>query len=427
MASLPKIIARRVEYAWIVAALTFMSLLVAAGVRATPSVLIVPLEEAFGWTRATISAAISINIVLYGLMGPFAAAAMQRFGIRKTLLTALGVLASATALTTLVTEPWHLMLSWGVLVGLGSGTVALVLAATIVNRWFIARRGLVMGMLTASTATGQLVFLPLLASVATADGWQAVAWLVSIVIASMIPLVAIFLPERPSDIGLLPYGATHAIASDASVGNPIVTAFRALAVASRSRDFWLLFGSFFVCGLSTNGLIGTHLISACIDHGIPEVRAAGLLAMMGVFDLVGTTLSGWLSDRYDSRILLFCYYFFRGISLLFLPYTDFTFYGLSMFAVFYGLDWIATVPPTVRLTTDAFGKRDAPIVFGWITAGHQLGGGVAASGAGLLRTEFGSYMEAFLIAGLACAITAIMVLMIGRGKASPAREAAAAR
>jgi predicted MFS family arabinose efflux permease len=426
MAALPKTIARRVPYAWIVAALTFLSLLVAAGVRATPSVLIVPLQDSFGWSRATISVAISINLVLYGLMGPFAAAAMRRFGIRRTLLTALGVLASAAALTTLISEPWHLMLSWGVLVGLGSGTVALVLAATIVNRWFVARRGLVMGVLTASTATGQLVFLPLLASIATADGWRAVAWTVAILVAAVIPLVAIFLPERPADLGLLPYGATETVASDAITGNPIARAFAALATASRSRDFWLLFGSFFVCGLRTNGLIGTHLISACIDHGIPEVRAAGLLAMMGLFDLVGTTASGWLSDRYDSRVLLFCYYFFRGLSLLFLPYTDFTFYGLSAFAVFYGLDWIATVPPTLRLATDAFGRKDAPIVFGWITAGHQMGAGLAASGAGLLRTELGDYTEAFLIAGLACAITAIMVLMIGRGKGGPVRASATA-
>ena len=425
MTSLQKLMAQRVQYAWIVAGLTFTILLLSAGIRATPSVLIVPLEDAFGWSRATISAAISINIVLYGLMGPFAAAAMQRFGIRTTLLTALGVLASATALTTLVKEPWQLMLSWGVLVGLGTGTVALVLAATIVNRWFVARRGLVMGMLTASTASGQLIFLPLLASLATNDGWQAVAWCVSLVAAALIPIVALFLPERPSAIGLLPYGATEAIATDATVGNPIVNAFRALSVASRSRDFWLLAGSFFVCGLSTNGLIGTHLISACIDNGIPEVRAASLLAMMGVFDLVGTTLSGWLSDRYDSRILLFCYYFFRGLSLLYLPYSDFTFYGLSLFTVFYGLDWIATVPPTLRLASDAFGKKDAPIVFGWITASHQLGGGLAASGAGYLRTEFGEYTEAFLIAGLACAITAIMVLFIGRGRGGSARVATA--
>jgi predicted MFS family arabinose efflux permease len=420
MESVAKAISRRVQYAWVVAVCTFFCLLVSAGLRATPGVLIVPLEDAFGWSRATISAAVSINIILYGLMGPFAAAAMQRFGIRATLLTALGLLACATALTSQVTQPWHLMLTWGVLVGLGTGTMALVLAATIVNRWFVAHKGLVMGVLTASTATGQLIFLPLLASLATNYGWQSVAWCVSIVAACMIPLAAVFIPERPASIGLLPYGATEAPSSDVVHGNPIVNAFRALSAASRSRDFWLLAGSFFVCGLSTNGLIGTHLISACIDHGIPEVRAAGILAFMGIFDLVGTTLSGWLSDRYDSRVLLFCYYFFRGLSLLYLPYSDFTFYGLSMFTVFYGLDWIATVPPTVRLANDAFGKKDAPIVFGWITASHQLGGGLAASAAGIMRTEFGSYTDAFLIAGLACAVASIMVLMIGRGRSRQA-------
>jgi sugar phosphate permease len=425
MTALPSRIARHVQYAWIVAGLIFLALLVAAGVRSAPGVLMVPLEEAFGWSRATVSAAVSINIVLYGLMGPFAAAAMQRFGVRRTLLVALMVLAMATALTTFVTEPWQLMLSWGVLVGLGTGTVAVVLAATIVNRWFVERRGLVMGVLTASTATGQLVFLPLLASIVTSAGWQAVAWVLAAVIVAMIPLVLIFLPERPRDVGLLPYGAkdASAVPADGPGGNPIVNAFAALSRASKSRDFWLLFGSFFVCGLSTNGLIGTHLISACIDNGIPEVRAAGLLAAMGIFDLVGTTLSGWLSDRYDSRVLLFCYYFFRGLSLLYLPFSEYTFYGLSLFTVFYGLDWIATVPPTVRLTTEAFGKQEAPIVFGWIVAGHQLGGGVAASGAGLLRTIFGGYLEAFLIAGFACAIAAMMSLMVGRGRTRSAATA----
>ncbi|MGE5537066.1 MAG: MFS transporter [Gemmatimonas sp.] len=422
LTSLPAVIARRIQYAWIVAALIFLTLLISAGIRSTPGVLLVPLEDAFGWSRATVSAAVSLNIVLYGLMGPFAAAAMQRFGVRRTLLAALALLATATILTTFISEPWHLMLSWGVLVGLGTGTVALILAATIVNRWFVERRGLVMGILTASTATGQLVFLPLLASIVTAYGWQAVAWFIAGVIALVFPLVLVFLPERPRDVGLLPYGAkdASAVPAEGGAGNPVVNAFAALSRASRSRDFWLLFASFFVCGLSTNGLIGTHLISACIDNGIPEVQAAGLLAAMGLFDLIGTTASGWLSDRYDSRVLLFCYYFFRGLSLLYLPYSDFTFYGLSMFSVFYGLDWIATVPPTVKLATDAFGKQQAPIVFGWIVAGHQLGGGVAASGAGLLRTVFGSYLEAFLIAGFACAIAALMSLMVGRGRARPA-------
>jgi sugar phosphate permease len=411
----------RVHYGWIVAAAIFLALLAAAGVRATPSVLIVPLEQSFGWTRATISLAISINIFLYGLMGPFAAALMQRIGIRRTVAAALALMSVTIAASTLISAPWQLILTWGFLIGLGSGTVALVLGATIVNRWFVTRRGLVMGLLTASTATGQLVFLPMLASVAQSDGWQSVAWITAAAAAAMVPIVLLFVHDNPADVGQSAYGAdSNTPAVPPSTANPIVVAFAVLGRASRSRDFWLLFLSFFVCGLSTNGLIGTHLIAACFDAGIPEVRAASLLAMMGIFDLVGTTLSGWLSDRYDNRWLLFWYYGLRGLSLIFLPFSDFTLYGLTLFAVFYGLDWIATVPPTVRLINDIFGKHDAPVIFGWVLAGHQIGAAVAAIGAGTLRTELGSYLEAFVIAGIACMLTAIMVLWIGRRSSRPA-------
>jgi predicted MFS family arabinose efflux permease len=285
-----------------------------------------------------------------------------------------------------------------------------------------------MGMLTASTATGQLVFLPMLAAVAESSGWRPVAWIMAGAAALMIPLVAFLLPERPQEVGLRPYGDTGPeTATAANTANPIAVAINALGRASASRDFWLLFFSFFVCGLSTNGLIGTHLISACLDNGIPEVQAAGLLAAMGIFDLIGTTGSGWLSDRYDSRWLLFWYYGLRGLSLIYLPYSEYSFYGLSLFAVFYGLDWIATVPPTVRLTTDAFGKQDAPVIFGWILAGHQLGAAVAASGAGTLRTVLGDYLEAFIIAGFFCVVTAFLVLLIGRTRsAGPVQAAASA-
>jgi sugar phosphate permease len=407
--------AGRIHYGWVVVGVTFLALLAAAGVRATPSVLIVPLEQAFGWTRATISLAISINIFLYGLMGPFAGALMQRIGIRRTVALALALMAATIALSTLIQSPWQLILTWGFMIGLGSGTVALVLGAAVVNRWFVARRGLVMGMLTASTATGQLVFLPMLASVAQNSGWRSVAWIVAGAVAAMVPVVLLLLRDSPQDVGLRAYGAdANAPITPPSTANPIVVALSVLARVSRSRDFWLLFLSFFVCGLSTNGLIGTHLIAACFDQGIPEVRAASLLAMMGIFDLIGTTLSGWLSDRYDSRWLLFWYYGLRGLSLVFLPYSDFTVYGLTLFAVFYGLDWIATVPPTVRLVNDLFGKQDAPVIFGWILTGHQIGAAVAATGAGTLRTELGSYMEAFVLAGVACVLTAFMVLWIGR-------------
>jgi MFS family permease len=417
MKAIARRLSGRIHYAWIVAVVTFLTLLTAVGVRVTPSVLIVPLEQAFGWSRATISFAISINIVLYGLMGPFAAALMQQFGIRRTVLIALTLLAGSVAASTLMTEPWQLVLSWGLAVGLGSGVTALVLGATIVNRWFSRQQGLVMGVIAASTATGQLVFLPILAAVAQAGGWQPVVWIAALAAAAMIPIVALLVPETPAAIGLQPYGAAAgSLVAPTLRANPIGVAFAALGRGAKSGGFWLLFASFFVCGASTNGLIGTHLISYCIDHGIPEVTGAGLLAAMGIFDLVGTTASGWLSDRFDNRWLLFWYYGLRGLSLLYLPYSGFSLYGLSIFAMFYGLDWIATVPPTVRLATDLFGKADAPIIFGWLLAGHQLGAGLTAFEAGALRTVFGDYYVPVLISGALCLIAAGLVLRIGRSR-----------
>ena len=414
------------HYGWIVAGTTFVTLLCAAAVRATPSILIVPLEEAFGWSRATISSAISINLLLYGLMGPFAAALMDRFGIRRVVLVSLSIICIGVALTTQMTHPWQLVLSWGVLVGLGTGATATVLGATVVNRWFSERRGMVMGVLTAATATGQLIFLPILATLVQRRGWQAVPTTVAVVLACVIPLVAIFVRDRPSDMGLRPFGAPEgSVEPPRSTRSPLVHAFAVLRKGSRSRDFWLLFASFFVCGATTNGLVGTHLVPACMDHGIPEVRAAGLLAMMGVFDLVGTTASGWLSDRRDSRWLLFWYYGLRGLSLLFLPYAFRLSEGaLAVFAIFYGLDWIATVPPTMKLTTDVFGRQDAPVAFGWIFAGHQIGASFGALGAGIIRTSTATYTLAWLSAGAFCLVASVLVLRIGRFK-SPLRPAAA--
>ncbi|HZX89564.1 MAG TPA: MFS transporter [Rudaea sp.] len=407
----------RVHYAWIVAALTFLTLLVVAGIRATPSVLIVPLEHAFGWGRDQITLAVSIGLFLFGMMGPFAAAAMQRFGVRRTMIVALVLLASAMGGSAFVRTPLQLALTWGVLAGLGTGTMAMVLGVTIVTRWFDARRGSVLGLLMASTATGQLLFLPLLAWVVSRQDWRVVVWIVGGAALLLIPLVFFFMPERPVDVGLHRYGATAPDPVAATRANPIAAAFGALAEAARTRTFWLLFLTFFVCGLSTNGLIGTHLIAFCADNGIPEVQAAGMLAAMGVFDIIGTTFSGWLSDRYDNRRLLFIYYGLRGLSLLYLPYSDFSFYGLGLFTMFYGLDWIATVPPTVRLTTAQFGAERGPIVYGWIGAGHQMGAAVAAFGAGVLRVQTNHYVEAFVLAGMACLVSAVMALWIRRGPA----------
>lgn len=407
---------KRMHPAWGVAAATFLVLLIAAAIRATASVLIVPLEHEFGWSRATISAAISVNLLFYGLMGPFCAALAGRIGVRRTMVLAMGLLSASLLAATSIRSPWHLIAIWGFLVGIGSGMAALVLGAVVVNRWFTKRRGLVMGALTASTATGQLIFLPLLAHVAESDGWR---WSVRIVAGAAllaVLLALLLVRESPAQLGLPAYGDTVVQEPPRTAGNPALSALRSLARASRSEDFWLLSGTFFICGASTNGLIGTHLIPACVDYGIPEVRAAGLLATMGLFDLFGTTLSGWLTDRWDSRKLLFTYYLLRGVSLLFLPQALVAGSGLLVFAVFYGLDWIATVPPTVRLASEAFGKEEGPVVFGWIVAAHQVGAGAAALGAGILRTSLGDYQLAFMISGALCLIAALLALAVGRVK-----------
>jgi MFS family permease len=409
-------LANRVHYAWVVAGLMFVVILSVVGVRAAPSVLIVPLERAFGWNRDTISAAISLNIGLFGLIGPFAAALIQTIGLKRTVLISLALLSITMALSGFISTPWQLFATWGVMVGIGCGAGTVGLATAVANRWFVERRGFAVGLLTASNASGQLVFLPLLASVAEGHGWQSVSWILASIMAVLIPVVMLALPESPRCIGLGPYGAPlEAVPAPAS-SNPVAVALQGLARGARSFDFWLLAGSFFICGFSTNGLVGTHLIAYCVDHGIPEVGAAGILAAVGVFDLIGTTASGWLTDRFDSRILLFWYYGLRGLSLVALPFTEFDVVSLSIFAVFYGLDWVATVPPTVALTNEVFGRNDAPVIVSWITAGHQLGAAAAAMGAGAIRTTTGSYFGAFLASGSLCLIASLIVLRIARSR-----------
>lgn len=410
------------HYAWIVAGVTFLTLLAAAGVRAAPGVLMVPIANEFDWTRADVSLAVSINLVLYGLVGPFAAALYQSFGLRRTMLAGIFLLAAGFGASVFVHHVWQLTLLWGVVVGLGSGSVATVLGATVANRWFTKNRGLVMGILTASAATGQLVFLPLMASLVTKHGWRSAPLLTGAAALVVLPLIWFFMRDYPADIGTMPYGAaeTDGPAPRASA-NPAHLALQTLFESARSKDFWLLAGTFFICGASTNSLVGTHLIPAALDCGIPEVRTASLLAMMGIFDLFGTTASGWLSDRYNNRWLLFGYYGFRGLSLIFLPYALVgSQTALTVFAVFYGLDWIATVPPTVRLTANIFGKERASIVFGWIVAAHQLGAATAAYSAGLVRTLSGNYQLAFVSSGALCLVAAFAVLSVGRRReASP--------
>jgi predicted MFS family arabinose efflux permease len=376
----------------------------------------IPWQKSFGWDRGTISAAAAVGIVLYGLMGPFAAALMQRFGVRRTLVAALTLMAASTGLSLFMTQPWQLVATWGVMSGLASGCVAVVFAATIVNRWFVKNRGLMSGVLTASTSTGYLIFLPTMAAVSQTAGWKPVVAAIAVAALVLIPLVLLLLPDRPADVGTEPYGAPVGEPPPAPAhGNPVAHAFAVLGRAVKKTDFWLLFGTFFVCGFTTNGLVGTHMISLCSDHGMAAVTAGGLMAMMGFFDLFGTTASGWLTDRFDPRKLLFVYYGLRGLSLIYLPFSGFNLYSLSVFAVFYGLDWIATVPPTLKLANQAFGDKDAPIVFGWIAAGHQFGAASAAFMAGAMRAAQGRYLEAFVIAGATGIVAALLSLMIGRG------------
>jgi sugar phosphate permease len=406
---------RRFHYGWVVVGVTFCVLLIGAGVRATPGVLMVPFEDEFGWSRATISFAVAVSLALYGVMGPFAASFMERFGLRRTMVSALTLLAIGVALTTLMHESWQLVLLWGFVVGAGAGVIANVLGAVVAARWFTARRGLVIGLLTGAAATGQLIFLPTFTRVTSHFGWRTTVLVIGAVALVLIPLVAMLMRERPQDVGLVPYGETGAPkpAAAPAVGNPIMLSLRTLAEASRRRDFWLLAGSFFCCGASTNGLIGTHLIPACLDHGMPPDAGAWLLAGMGIFNILGATGSGWLSDRVDNRILLAVYYSLRGLSLIYLPFSFVSFYGLGLFAVFYGLDWIATVPPTVRLIGTSFGREKSGIVYGWVFAAHQVGASSAAYFAGLMRADLGSYLEAFIVSGLICMSAAVMVMFIG--------------
>jgi sugar phosphate permease len=418
----------RLHYGWIVVGITFVLILITAGVRAAPGVLIVPFEEEFHWSRATISFAVGVNLLLYGAIGPFAAAAMDRFGVRRTMSLAMIATAAAVALSPLMQASWQLILLWGAVVGISCGFIGAYLAAYIAARWFQARRGLVVGVLTAANAAGQLIFLPSMAAVVTHAGWRIMSLGLGAILIAFVPVLVLLMRDRPEQLGLAQYGDPRGPQPvPPQQGNPVATAFRALGDGARSRDFWLIAGGYFVCGASTNGLIGTHLIPACVDHGLTEMVGAGLLAATGVFSFIGGTASGWLSDRFDNRYMLFWYYGLRGLSLMYLPFAfDMSFYGLTLFSVFYGLDWIAGVPPTVRLLSGVVGQERTGIMVAWITVIHQVGGASAAYLGGLLRISYGSYMQAFMLSGLLCVAAAIMVLFIGAGRQQSEPQAIAA-
>nr|WP_225890958.1 MFS transporter [Streptomyces dioscori] len=406
----------RVHRAWFVAAVTFVTIIGAAAFRSLPGLLIDPLHDEFDWSRGTIGLAVSVNLALYGLTAPFAAALMDRFGIRRVVALALVVIAVGSGATVWMTEAWQLLLCWGLLVGLGSGSMALAFAATVTNRWFTERRGLVTGILTAASASGQLIFLPVLSWIVSEHSWRPAAVTVALAALAVVPFVWLLLRDHPADVGLKPYGATEFVEKPPPVPGAARRALNVLFSAARTGPFWLLAGTFAICGASTNGLIQTHFVPAAHDHGMPITAAASLLAVIGVFDVVGTIASGWFTDRFDPRRLLAVYYALRGVSLLFLPLL----LGPSVhppmvfFIVFYGLDWVATVPPTIALCRDRFGD-DSAIVFGWVLASHQVGAALVAFLGGVARDAFGSYNVMWYASGALCAVAALMALVIRRG------------
>ncbi len=410
---LAKACSGRFHYAWITLAVVFSAMLAGVGVRAAPGVMIVPLQQAFGWDVSTISGAVSLNIILLGATGPFLTGLMQVIGLKRTMIGCLVILMAGTALSTFMHHPWQLFLTWGLMVGIGSGAGAVGFAGAVANRWFIERAGLAMGLLTSANAAGQLIFLPLLALLVQHFGWQGVSVTLTIAIALVIPMVMLLLPESPATIGLPAFGGRTVVPLPAYTGgNPFTVAFAALGRASKSMDFWLLCLTFGICGFSTNGLINTHLIAYCADNGIAPVNGASILAVIGLFSLIGSTASGWLCDRYSPRVLLFWYYGLRGLSLVIVPFSGFDTVSLAIFSVFYGLDWVATGPATFALTNEVFGRRDAPVIVSWIFAAHQVGGALAAFGGGMVRSMSGSYLMAFIASGIACLMASMLVLRV---------------
>lgn len=394
----------RIHRAWLVAAVTFLVLLASAAFRSSLGVLLVPIEDDLGWTRTDTSIAVSLNLIVYGLAAPFAAALLERIGVRRTAVAALVLIAAGCSATTLMVAPWQLAAIWGVVIGVATGSVALVFGAIVANRWFVARHGFVVGILGAAWATGQLVFLPLLAAVIDTFGWRAASLVIALVCAALVPVVAVVLRDRPSDVGLLPYGATEEVAAPTAPPTARAAVGHAATVLREvlwTRPFLLLAGTFFICGWTTNGIISSHFVPAAHDHGMHATTAAGLLAVVGVFDIVGTISSGWLTDRFDPRVLLAAYYGLRGVALLAVP----SLLGpnveppLLVVVALFGLDWVATVPPTVVLCRAAFGPERGGIVFGWVFAAHMVGAGVAAAASGALRSASGDYTSAWLLAG----------------------------
>ncbi len=397
-------------------AVTGLVLVITAGSRAAPGALLLEMESDTGWSKAALSAAAAAGLLLYGLGGPFAGSLMGRLGPRRVTIASVAITAVAMAISARVDSLPLLFLVFGVLTGLGAGLVASVLGAVVATRWFVAKRGLVLGIFGASVSAGQLIFYPVLTRLGVEFGWRTALTAFGIVSAAVLLPVLVWLRDEPADLDVLPVGGDAATAASAALAPERGVMRRAVS----RPEFWLLVATFFVCGATSNGLVGQHFIPHAVDHGFTQVTAANWLAAMGVFNFIGTIGSGWLTDRVDPRRLLLGYYGFRGVSLLLLPFVHDSI-SIGAFAVLFGLDYIATVPPTISLCADLFGPRNAGLVYGWVFAAHQLGAAGAAWAAGAARDGLGDYNLAFTSAGLVAIAAGVAASMIGREPAAEVR------
>lgn len=400
---------RVVHYAWIVLAVTFVTLLVTAGLRSVPGIIMPSLEREFGWSRESITFAVSINLLLFGLAGPFLGRWMDLYGPRVVMLTTAGLTCLGATATLFMQTPWQMTLFWGVVMGAGSAGCSMVMGSAVVSRWFIARRGLALGVLGAAMSAGQLIFTPVLMVLDMTYGWRSTTLCVALLTGAVaLPLIWLLMGDDPACLGLGSLGDEFGTAE--KMPEPDSHPMRH---ALRTREFWLLATSFGICGLTTSGLLQTHLIPHGLEHGFSEMTMAVSLGLMGAADIVGTVGSGWICDRFGQRGPLAIYYLLRGASLLLLPYIEHM-ETLMAFSVIYGLNWLSTVPATSALTADFFGKQNVGVVFGWIFCAHQVGSAIAAYGASFIHTWIGDYSVAFFMSGAFAIIATGLVWGIPR-------------
>lgn len=411
----PPIPAGRVHRAWWVTAGAAAAVLTAGAFTTVSGLLVAPLHREFGWPRGTIGIAVSVNMVLYGLAAPFGAALADRCGLRRVAGWALALLAGGAALTALASQVWQLVVGWGLLVGSGAGALSMAFAATVAGRWFVRRRGLATGVLTAATVLGQFAFLPVVSWIVDEQGHRTALTVLAVAAVAVVPVVWALLRDHPADAGVAPLGAREFVPGPEPVPGAARRSVGVLLHAARARPFWLLAGVFAVCGASTNGVMWSHFTPAAHDHGMPATTASSLLALVGAFNVAGTVGSGWFTDRFDARRLLVVFFVLRGASLTLLPLllAEDVHGSLVAFVVVFGLLDVATVPPVIALCREHYGAG-AAVVFGWVNVAHQLGAGALALLGGAMRDVLGSYDVMWVGTGALCAVAALFPMALRR-------------